>query len=112
MAKASFLVASRIERLIASDGVVYGMHPFACLSVLKPPGYTEQSSGAELIGLTATSAELPHNFLTNVQNFQAEASLWVTLALMSGFFERYPKIRAAVFEASSTWLAFSARRAR
>jgi hypothetical protein len=59
-----------------------------------------------LIALTASSSELPHNFLTNVQNFQAEASLWVTLALMSGFFERYPKIRAAVFEASSTWLTF------
>jgi predicted TIM-barrel fold metal-dependent hydrolase len=25
---------------------------------------------------------------------------------MSGFFEHYPKIRAAVFEASSTWLSF------
>jgi hypothetical protein len=28
------------------------------------------------------------------------------MVLMSGFFERYPKIRAAVFEASSTWLSF------
>jgi uncharacterized protein len=96
----------RVWRAMEETGVVYGMHPFPCLGVLKPPGYTEQSSGAELIALTAGSAELPHNFLTNVQNFQAEASLWVTLALMSGFFERYPKIRAAVFEASSTWLAF------
>jgi uncharacterized protein len=96
----------RVWRAMEETGVVYGMHPFPCLGVLKPPGYTEQSSGAELIGLTATSADLPHNFLTNVQNFQAEASLWVTLALMSGFFERYPKIRAGVFEASSTWLTF------
>ncbi len=82
----------RVWRAMEETGVVYGMHPFPCLGVLKPPGYTEQSSGAELIGLTATSAELPHSFLTNVQNFQAEASLWVT--------------RAAVFEASSTWLTF------
>src|SRR5438270_10266399 len=62
----------RVWRAMEETGVVYGMHPFPCLGVLKPPGYTEQSSGAELIGLTATSAELPHNFLTNVQNFQAE----------------------------------------
>jgi hypothetical protein len=96
----------RVWRAMEETGVVYGMHPFPCLGVLKPPGYTEQSSGSELIALTASSSELPHNFLTNVQNFQAEASLWVTLALMSGFFERYPKIRAAVFEASSTWLTF------
>ena len=28
------------------------------------------------------------------------------MVLMSGFFERHPKIKAAVFEASSTWLSF------
>ena len=53
-----------------------------------------------------STAGLPHSFLTNVQNFQAEAALWVTMVLMSGFFERHPKINAAVFEASSTWLSF------
>ena len=41
-----------------------------------------------------------------MQNFQAEAALWVTIVLMSGFFDRHPKINAAVFEASSTWLSF------
>jgi len=97
---------SRVWRAMEETGVVYGMHPFPCLGVLKPPGYTEQASGSELIALTASSSELPHNFLTNVQNFQAEASLWVTLALTSGFFERHPKLKAAVFEASSTWLTF------
>jgi predicted TIM-barrel fold metal-dependent hydrolase len=87
-------------------GVVYGMHPFPALGTLKPPGYTEQYSGAELVSRTIYSSGLPHFFLTNVQNFQAEAALWVTLTLMSGFFDRHPKIRAAVFEASSTWLSF------
>jgi hypothetical protein len=95
-----------VARAMEETGVVYGMRPFPCPGVLKPPGYTEQCSGSELIALTASSAALPHNSLTNVQNFQAEASLWVTMALMSGFFERYPKIKAAVFEASSTWLTF------
>jgi len=28
------------------------------------------------------------------------------VVLMSGFFDRHPKINAAVFEASSTWLSF------
>jgi hypothetical protein len=28
------------------------------------------------------------------------------MVLMSGFFDRYPKLNAAVFEASSTWLSF------
>ncbi len=97
---------SRVWRAMEEVGMVYGMHPFPALGALKPPGYTEQYSGAELIALTASSSGLPHSFLTNVQNFQAEASLWVTIVLMSGFFERYPKLRAAVFEASSTWLSF------
>jgi uncharacterized protein len=97
---------ARVWHAMEETGVVYGMHPFPSLGVIKPPGYTEQYSGSELIALTASSSGLPHNFLTNVQNFQAEASLWVTMVLLSGFFERYPKIRAAVFEASSTWLSF------
>jgi predicted TIM-barrel fold metal-dependent hydrolase len=96
----------RVWRAMEETGIVYGMHPFPAFGNLKPPGYTEQYSGAELISLTATSAGLPHSFLINVQDFQAEASLWVAMVLMSGFFERHPKIRAAVFEASSTWLSF------
>jgi predicted TIM-barrel fold metal-dependent hydrolase len=93
-------------RAMEETGVVYGMHPFPAFGSLKPPGYTEQHSGAELINLTMVSSGLPHVFLTNVQNFQAEAALWVTMVLMSGFFERFPKVNAAVFEASSTWLSF------
>jgi uncharacterized protein len=97
---------ARVWRAMEETGVVYGMHPFPAFGCLKPPAYTEQYSAAELIALTASSSGLPHFFLTNVQNFQAEASIWVTMVLMSGFFERYPKVRAAVFEASSTWLSF------
>lgn len=87
-------------------GVVYGMHPFPAFGALKPPGYHAQYSSAELIARTVISSGLPHQFLTNVQNFQSEAALWVVMVLMSGFFEKYPKLNAAVFEASSTWLSF------
>ena len=95
-----------VWRAMEEAGVIYGMHPFPASGSLKPAGYTEQHSGAELIQLSMVSSDLPQLFLTNVQNFQAEAALWVTMVLMSGFFERFPKIRAAVFEASSTWLSF------
>lgn len=97
---------NRVWRAMEETGMVYGMHPFPAMGALKPPGYSEQYSGAELIALTASASGLPHSFLTNVQNFQAEASIWVTTVLLSGFFERYSKLRAAVFEASSTWLSF------
>jgi len=91
---------------LEETGMVYGMHPFPAFGSSKPSGYSEQYSGAELIRKTIATAGLPHSFLTNVQNFQAEAALWVTVVLMSGFFDRHPKINAAVFEASSTWLSF------
>ena len=95
-----------VWQAMADTGVVYGMHPFPASGILKPSGYAEQYSSAELIRRTVSTSGLPHSLLSNVQNFQAEASLWVTLVLMSGFFERYPTINAAVFEASSTWLSF------
>jgi predicted TIM-barrel fold metal-dependent hydrolase len=97
---------SRVWAAMQETGVVYGMHPFPSIGALKPAGYTEQYSPSELIALTATSSGLAHAFLTNVQNFQSEAALWVAMVLMTGFFERYPRLRAAVFEASSTWLSF------
>ena len=90
---------------LEETGMIYGMHPFPAFGSSKPSGYSEQYSGAELIRKTITNAGLPHTFLTNVQNFQAEAALWVTIVLMSGFLEKHPKINAAVFEASSTWLS-------
>ena len=91
---------------LEETGMVYGMHPFPAFGSSKPGGYSEQYSGAELIRRTIATAGLPHSFLSNVQNFQSEAALWVTMVLMSGFFDRHPKINAAVFEASSTWLSF------
>jgi predicted TIM-barrel fold metal-dependent hydrolase len=91
---------------LEETGMVYGMHPFPAGAGLKPPGYSEQYSGAELVRRTMSASGVPHSFLTNVQNFQSEAALWVTTALMTGLFERHPKLTAAVFEASSTWLSF------
>jgi predicted TIM-barrel fold metal-dependent hydrolase len=91
---------------LEETGMVYGMHPFPAGASLKPPGYSEQYSGAELVRRTMSASGVPHSFLTNVQNFQSEAALWVTTALMTGLFDRHPKLTAAVFEASSTWLSF------
>jgi uncharacterized protein len=87
-------------------GVVYGMHPFPAIGAHQPPGYAEQYSSAELIQRTISTSHLPHTFLGNMQAFMAEASVWVAATLMSGFFERHPKIKAAVFESDSTWLSF------
>ena len=69
-------------------------------------GTREQYSSAELIQRTISTSGIPHTFLGNMQAFMAEASVWVTATLMSGFFERHPKIKAAVFESDSTWLSF------
>jgi predicted TIM-barrel fold metal-dependent hydrolase len=91
---------------LEETGMVYGMHPFPAFGTNKPPGYSEQYSGAELIQRTVRTSGLPHTFLGNMQAFMAEASLWVTMVLMSGFFERHPRLTAAVFESDCTWLNF------
>jgi predicted TIM-barrel fold metal-dependent hydrolase len=87
-------------------GLVYGMHPFPAIGGHIPAGYAEQYSASQLIQRTISTAGLPHTFLGNMQAFMAEASVWVTMTLMSGFFERHPKLQAAVFESDSTWLSF------
>jgi predicted TIM-barrel fold metal-dependent hydrolase len=91
---------------LEETGMVYGMHPFPARGAHKPPGYSAQYSAAELIQRTISTSSLPHTFLGNMQAFMAEASLWVTMVLMSGFFERHPKLTAAVFESDATWLNF------
>jgi predicted TIM-barrel fold metal-dependent hydrolase len=87
-------------------GLVYGMHPFPAIGGHVPAGYAEQYSASQLIQRTIATSGLPHTFLGNMQAFMAEASVWVTMTLMSGFFERHPKLQAAVFESDSTWLSF------
>ena len=87
-------------------GVVYGMHPFPATGSAKPPAYSEQYSAAEMIARANRTSGLPHTFLGNMQAFMAEASVWVTMVLMSGLFDRHPKLKAAVFESDSTWLSF------
>jgi len=89
---------------LEETGMVYGMHPFPAGGAHKPPGYSEQYSAAELIDRTIRTSGLPHTFLQNMQAFMAEASIWVVQVLMSGFFERHPKLTAAVFESDCTWL--------
>jgi len=65
----------------------------------KPFSVVDQAVSAAV----ATSPKIQE---ARTQVDKAEAALWVTVVLMSGFFERHPKINAAVFEASSTWLSF------
>lgn len=89
---------------LEETGMVYGMHPFPAGGAHKPPGYSEQYSAAELVHRTISTSGLPHTFLQNMQAFMAEAAIWVTIVLMSGFFERHPKLTAAVFESDCTWL--------
>ena len=66
-------------KALEETGMVYGMHPFPAAGAKKPPGYSEQYSGAELINRTIRTSSLPHTFLGNMQAFMAEASTWITM---------------------------------
>ena len=55
-----------LVRTVEETGLVYGMHPFPAGGNLKPPGYAEQYSGAELIRRTIATAGLPLRFIAKV----------------------------------------------
>lgn len=44
-----------VWKALEDTGLIYGMHPFPAGGALKPPGYTEQHSGAELVRRTVAS---------------------------------------------------------
>ena len=97
---------------LEETGMVYGMHPFPAGAALKPPGYTEQYSGAELIRRTISASGIPHSFLTNVQNFQSEAALWVTTVLMSGLLRAPSEAECGGVRGIIDLAEFPARRVR
>ena len=92
---------------LEETGMVYGMHPFPAFGSLKPPGYSEQYSGAELIRRTiatvGSAALLPDQCAELPVRSRAVGHDGADVRLLRAAPE---DSMAAVFEASSTWLSF------
>ena len=78
-------------RTFEETGVVCGMHTATALS-----------NHSALIDRAVNQEQL--NVANQALGFIYEAQTWVTNLLLSGFLERYPRLKMAIFEANATWL--------
>lgn len=86
-------------------GLVYGMHTFPAIHSSLNESYTNQYSPGELITLTGTTTGTGQMVPNVTGSFIYEGAAWVAIALLSGVFERHPRIRCAVFESNGpSWL--------
>ena len=89
-------------RAIEASGVVLGIHTFPSplamgidpIDNARSPGdYVERSGRGT--GRTVVSSTF---------SFILEATVWLSQVLLSGFLDRYPRLKMAIFESNATWL--------
>jgi predicted TIM-barrel fold metal-dependent hydrolase len=92
-----------VFRALEETGMVLGVHAFPqrdhpeIEGRFVSPGEYQYRSGDRDSGLP--SSELPQ-----ILGFMFEGITWIVQALMSGFLDRYPRLRVAVLECNATWL--------
>ena len=96
----------RVWHAMEETGVVYGMHPFPAFGVLKPPGYTEQYSGAELIALTHRHRGLPHSFPDQRAEFPGRSVAVGRDGADVGILRALSEDQGGGVRGVSTWLSF------
>jgi predicted TIM-barrel fold metal-dependent hydrolase len=83
-------------RAFEETGLVLGMHAF-------PASRPHRTAGP---GLLASPGELLLHAGVDSQtlSFVFESQVWLAQVLLSGFLDRYPRLRMAIFESNSQWL--------
>jgi predicted TIM-barrel fold metal-dependent hydrolase len=86
-------------KAIEASGVVLGMHTFPA-----PIGIERELpwSPGELIEKAGASAG--KLVVSSTFSFIFEAMAWTAQVLLSGFLDRYPKLKMAIFESNAGWL--------
>lgn len=78
-------------------GMVCGMH-----TVTGGQHQTTQFSPGQTVNRAVSSAQIQSP--GQVLSFIHEAMTWITGVMLSGFLERYPALKMAIFESNATWL--------
>jgi predicted TIM-barrel fold metal-dependent hydrolase len=95
----------RIFRAFEEQEMVLGMHTFpAGRPPLRPDERPLMVSPGELIARAADTTGLPQGLNNQTLSFIFEASAWLVQVLLSGFLDRYPRLRMAILESNATWL--------
>ena len=78
--------------------MVLGMHTFPAPGRTAPPGPDYLASPGELFTRAGTDSQ--------TFSFIHEMQVWLAQVLLSGFLDRYPKLKMAVFESNAEWLPY------
>jgi predicted TIM-barrel fold metal-dependent hydrolase len=102
-------------------GLVLAMHTFPSREALTPEWGQRmdaaRGSGQGLLFTDEAVVYSPGQFVSNITfamdptidssealGFMMEAMVWVTTVLMTGWLDKFPKLRAAVLESNASWL--------
>ena len=89
----------QVFRAFEDTGMVLGMHTFPAPSYPHPLGPDYLASPGELFTRSGTDSQ--------TFSFIHEMQVWLSQVLLTGFLDRYPKLRMAVFESNAEWLPYA-----
>jgi predicted TIM-barrel fold metal-dependent hydrolase len=116
-------------REFEEQGVVLAMHTFPSREALTPEWAERiartRSTGHGLLFTDESVVYSPGQFVSNIVfgmdptidsseslGFIMEAMTWLTTVLMTGWLDKFPRLRAAVLESNATWLPLILSRSR
>jgi uncharacterized protein len=88
-----------VFRAFEDTGMVLGMHTFPAPSYPHPLGVEYLASPGELFSRAGTDSQ--------TFSFIHEMQVWLAQVLLTGFLDRYPRLRMAVFESNAEWLTYT-----
>ena len=88
-----------VFRAFEDTGMVLGMHTFPAPSYPHPLGVEYLASPGELFTRAMTDSQ--------TFSFIHEMQVWLAQVLLTGFLDRYPKLKMAVFESNAEWLVYT-----
>ena len=87
-----------VFRAFEETGMVLGMHTFPAPGMPHPLGPNYLASPGELFTRAGTDSQ--------TFSFIHEMQVWLAQVLLSGFLDRYDKLKMAVFESNAAWLPY------
>ena len=88
-----------VFRAFEESGMVLGMHTFPAPGVAHPLGEDFVCSPGELFTRAGTDSQT-FSFIHEMQS-------WLAQVLLSGFLDRYDRLKMAIFESNAEWLPYA-----
>jgi uncharacterized protein len=88
-----------VFRAFEETGMVLGMHTFPAPSFPHPLGREYLASPGELFTRAGVDSQ--------TFSFIHEMQVWVSQILLTGFLDRYPSLKMAIFESNAEWLTYT-----